>query len=128
MRRSISSRGPWLLLVLVTAATAAPSCDCNESETIAPSTTTGATGGSGGEGGEGGAGAQGGGGAGQGGGGGMQAQGPGATSFVNSGQTATSPNYKMVFTFGQGTPNQGKTSSPGYRMQGGLQGANGTLP
>jgi hypothetical protein len=34
----------------------------------------------------------------------------------------------MVFTFGQPTQNQGKTTSPGYRMQGGLIGANGSLP
>jgi hypothetical protein len=119
-------------LALMVASTVAPSCDCSESETVTPPTsaTTSATGGAGGEGGSGaqGGGGQGGAGGAGGAGGGMMAQGPGATSFVNSGQTAQSPNYKMVFTFGQGTPNQGQTNSPSYRMQGGLQGANGTLP
>ncbi|XXX80387.1 hypothetical protein WMF30_16610 [Sorangium sp. So ce134] len=40
----------------------------------------------------------------------------------------SSPSYRMVFTLGQPTQNQGKTTSPGYRMQGGLVGANGSLP
>jgi hypothetical protein len=50
------------------------------------------------------------------------------TETVSAGEQSTSPNYRMVFTFGQPTQNQGKTTSPGYRMQGGLQGANGSLP
>jgi hypothetical protein len=54
--------------------------------------------------------------------------GPGATQLVNGGDTVKSPGYKMIFTLGQPTQNQNKTTSPGYRMQGGLIGANGTLP
>jgi hypothetical protein len=49
-----------------------------------------------------------------------------ATETVSAGEVSTSPNYKMVFTFGQPTQNQGKTTSPGYRMQGGLVGATGS--
>ena len=56
------------------------------------------------------------------------AHGPEATQLVNSGGVCTSPAYKMVFTLGQPTQNQSKTTSPGYRVQGGLIGANGTLP
>lgn len=52
----------------------------------------------------------------------------GATETVNAGGVAASPSYKMVFTLGQPTQNQQTTSSPTYRMQGGLIGANGTLP
>jgi hypothetical protein len=37
-------------------------------------------------------------------------------------------NYQMLFTFGQPTTNQGKTTSPGNRLNGGLVGANGSLP
>ena len=63
-----------------------------------------------------------------GGGGGMQISGKAATELVNGGDTVKSPGYKMVFTVGQPTQNQGKTTSPGYRLQGGLVGANGSLP
>jgi hypothetical protein len=56
------------------------------------------------------------------------AHGPESTQLVNSGDVCKSPGYKMVFTLGQPTQNQSKTTSPGYRMQGGLIGANGTLP
>lgn len=51
-----------------------------------------------------------------------------ATETVSAGDVASSPSYRMVFTFGQPTQNQGKTTSPGYRMQGGLIGAHGSLP
>ncbi|MFT3773507.1 MAG: polyprenyl synthetase family protein [Minicystis sp.] len=54
--------------------------------------------------------------------------GPAASDLVNSGDVVKSPGYKMVFTLGQPTQNQSTTKSPGYRMQGGLVGANGTLP
>lgn len=54
--------------------------------------------------------------------------GPPASQLVNGGDVVKSPGYKMVFTLGQPTQNQTKTTSPGYRMQGGLIGATGTLP
>ena len=54
--------------------------------------------------------------------------GPGATDLVSAGEVSKSASYKMVFTLGQPTQNQGKTTSAGYRMQGGLIGANGSLP
>jgi len=50
------------------------------------------------------------------------------TEFVNAGGVMQSPGYKMVYTLGQPTQNQGKTTSPSYRMQGGVIGANGSLP
>jgi hypothetical protein len=55
-------------------------------------------------------------------------QGPPATEIVNAGTTSTSPNYKAVYTLGQSSQNQGKMTSPGFRAQGGLIGATGTLP
>jgi hypothetical protein len=51
-----------------------------------------------------------------------------ATETVSAGEVSSSPSYRMVYTLGQPTQNQGKTTSPGYRMQGGLVGANGSLP
>lgn len=51
-----------------------------------------------------------------------------SSETVSAGDMAKSPSYTMVFTFGQPTQNQGKTTSAGYRMQGGLVGANGSLP
>jgi hypothetical protein len=82
--------------------------------------TTSGMGGAGGEGGNGG----------QGGSGGSQPplNGPPGVGFVNAGNKASSQNYTMVFTLGQSTQNQGTTTSPSYRMQGGLVGANGSLP
>ncbi len=59
-------------------------------------------------------------------GGGSADMGVPATETVSAGEVSKSPNYKMVFTFGQPTQNQGKTTSPSYRMQGGLVGANGS--
>jgi hypothetical protein len=53
---------------------------------------------------------------------------PSATQSVGAGQTATSQNYKMVFTFGQPTTNQDKSTSANRRLRGGLQGANGSGP
>jgi hypothetical protein len=53
---------------------------------------------------------------------------PSATQTVGAGQTATSQNYKMVFTFGQPTTNQDKSTSTNRRLRGGLQGANGSSP
>lgn len=51
-----------------------------------------------------------------------------ASDMVSAGKVVRSPSYRMVFTLGQPTQNQGKTTSPSYRMQGGLVGANGSLP
>ena len=42
---------------------------------------------------------------------------------VSAGQVVASPSYKMVMTLGQPSQNQGMSSSPGYRMRGGLVGA-----
>ena len=61
-------------------------------------------------------------------GGGPSVSGKPGTETVSAGQKSSSPGYTMIFTLGQPTQNQGKTTSPGYRMQGGLQGANGSLP
>ena len=46
------------------------------------------------------------------------------TQTVNSGTVATSPNFRMVFTLGQPTQNQGVYTSSNFRLQGGLIGAN----
>jgi hypothetical protein len=53
---------------------------------------------------------------------------PPATQMVNAGDTGLSPHFKAVYTLGQPTQNQGKSTSPSYRVQGGLIGANGSLP
>lgn len=81
-------------------------------------TTTGA-GGSGGEAGQGG-------GAGQGGAGGAPAASPGGTEWASAGGVSKSTKFKMQFTFGQPTTNQGHSTSESYRIQGGLVGANGS--
>lgn len=74
--------------------------------------------------------AQGGGGSGQGGAGGEAPVDPGhpGTELVSAGLYATSTNFKMSFTLGQPTPSQETMRSTNFRMQGGLQGANGSLP
>jgi hypothetical protein len=54
--------------------------------------------------------------------------GPAATETVNAGTRAVSGSYVMVFTLGQPTQNQNRTSSQSYVLQGGLVGANGSLP
>jgi hypothetical protein len=114
-----------------------PGCTCGSDESVNES--TGGTGGStssqtggGGQGGEGAQGGQGGeaGQAGQGGEGGGGGQAPGgvsSTESVSAGTVVHSPSYTLIFTFGQPTQSQGKTTSPNYRMQGGLVGANGSL-
>lgn len=50
------------------------------------------------------------------------------TQTVNSGTVASSPNFRMVFTLGQPTQNQGVYTSDNFRLQGGLIGANGNPP
>ena len=95
-----------------------------DATTSSTATTSSSSGG-----GEGGAGGGGGVGGGQGtGGGGTGDHGPGATALVNGGTVAKSAGYRMVFTLGQSTQNQGGMTSSGYRIQGGLVGANGSLP
>ena len=49
-----------------------------------------------------------------------------STETVSAGEVSKSPKYKMVFTLGQPTQNQDKTTSPSYNVQGGLQGAIGS--
>ena len=85
-------------------------------------TTNGTTGTTTG-GGEGGAG-----GGGTGTGGAPQSFGPPGTDFVSAAGIAKNSQYKLVFTVGQSTQNQGKMTNPSYRLQGGLIGANGSLP
>lgn len=93
------------------------------------SSSSSATTGAGGEGGAGGQAATTTGAGGAGGqGGAPPANGPPGTELVSAGEISTSPSYVLVFTLGQPTQNQGKTTSPGYRLQGGLAGANGSLP
>jgi hypothetical protein len=115
-----------VLGLIVVVAMASPGCgggDTENSSTTSPATTSSnssaGSGGAGGEGGAGGAGGQG---------GGTADTGVSATETVSAGEVSKSPNYRMVFTFGQPTQNQGKTTSPSYRVQGGLVGANGSAP
>lgn len=116
---------PSVLGVLVIVAMASPGCGGgSEGDTTGSDSATSSSGaGTGGQGGEGGAGQGGVGGA-----GGETAErhGPSASDIVSAGDVSTSPKYKMVFTFGQSTQNQGKTTSPSYRLQGGLTGAIGS--
>jgi hypothetical protein len=50
------------------------------------------------------------------------------TQTVNGGTVASSPGFRMVFTIGQPTQNQGVYTSANFRLQGGLIGANGNPP
>jgi hypothetical protein len=50
-------------------------------------------------------------------------QGPSATELVSSGNYAKNGKYKLFFTVGQSTPNQGVSTSEGQRVNGGLVGA-----
>lgn len=54
--------------------------------------------------------------------------GPPGTETVSGGTVCESPSYRMVVTVGQPTTNQTTTTSPSYRLQGGLVGANESLP
>jgi len=49
--------------------------------------------------------------------------GPSAYDFVNSGTVASNSKYKLVFTLGQATPNQGPATGPAGQLNGGLVGA-----
>jgi hypothetical protein len=53
---------------------------------------------------------------------------PEASEVVAAGGVAKSPRYRMVFTLGQPTQNQEKTTSRKYRMRGGLIGASESAP
>jgi hypothetical protein len=109
---------------------AAAAIGCGD-ETTGTSTTAATSSGTGGQGGEGGGGGGAGGAGGEGGagggGGGTADSGHPATETVSAGQVTASSKYKMVFTLGQPTQNQGKTTSSQYRLQGGLVGANGSV-
>lgn len=59
---------------------------------------------------------------------GTEVMGRSVSQMVNSGTVATSPSFRMVFTMGQPTQNQGVYVSPSFRLQGGLIGANGNPP
>ncbi|WP_434046989.1 MULTISPECIES: hypothetical protein [Sorangium] len=52
----------------------------------------------------------------------------GTSETVTAGEIAKSARYRMVFTLGQPTQNQATTTTPRYRMQGGLIGASGSSP
>jgi hypothetical protein len=112
------------LAAAVLATAAGPGCggggETENASTTSPTTSSSGVGGAGGEGGAGGQGGAGGAG------GGTADLGVPATETVSAGEVSKSANYKMVFTFGQPTQNQGKTTSPSYAMQGGLVGANGS--
>jgi len=117
---------PVFLGATVVLATTAFGCGGGDTQTASGTGTTMSTaastgGGAGGEGSTGGAGGHGGGA-----GGGASAHGPPATDIVSAGEVSKSSSYKLVFTFGQSTQNQDKTTSPSYSLQGGLIGANGS--
>lgn len=137
----LQTRPAWLLLAAaVGVAVFSPGCGGDDATSPASSTSSSSGTGQGGAGGTGQGGAGGGstttttstgtaGGGGAGGSGGTaENHGPPATETVSAGETSKSASYRMVFTFGQPTQNQGKTTSSSYRMQGGLVGANGSLP
>lgn len=113
-----------LVAFVATASASGGGCGGNTNIETTSSMATGAS--SSGSGG--GAGGNGAGGAGGNGGGKASDKGVPATETVSAGQVSTSVHYKMVHTFGQPAQNQGKTYSPGYRLQGGINGANGSLP
>ena len=114
----------WLAVLAAVALTSATAAGCGDdsgtsssrNNATSSSSSSSSSGGEGGAGGAGGAGGQ----------GGAADNGAPATETVTAGEVSKSPNYKMVFTFGQPTQNQGTTTSPGYRMQGGLVGATGS--
>jgi hypothetical protein len=49
--------------------------------------------------------------------------GPSVTEIVNGGTVAANAKYKVVYTLGQPTPNQGPATGPNHRDNGGLVGA-----
>ncbi|WP_234023668.1 hypothetical protein [Sorangium cellulosum] len=121
------------LVAMVVASTLAPACSCScavATSFVDPPVGEG-EGGAGGDGGQGADGSSGGGGQGGDGAGGGAGGAPGharagAGELVSAGEVARSARYRMVFTLGQPTQNQEKTTSRRYRMQGGLIGASGS--
>lgn len=89
---------------------------CGGDDSSSSSGTTGS--GAGGAGGQGGSGS----------GGAPQSFGPPGTDIVSAGAVVSNSQYRLVFTVGQSTQNQGKMTSSTYRLQGGVIGANGSLP
>jgi hypothetical protein len=53
---------------------------------------------------------------------------PAGSQLVSAGTSASSTNYKVVFTVGQPSQAQGAFDSPGYRLRGGLGPINGSTP
>lgn len=49
--------------------------------------------------------------------------GPSANEMVGAGNVAGNGKYKIVYTFGQPTPNQDVAKSPGNQLNGGVVGA-----
>src|SRR5579863_888122 len=49
--------------------------------------------------------------------------GPSVNEIVNAGTVASNGKYKVVFTLGQPTPNQGPEKGPNHRDNGGIVGA-----
>ncbi|WP_437736702.1 hypothetical protein [Sorangium sp. So ce1335] len=106
----------------------APACSCScaaDAGMVAPPIASGD--GAGGDGGHDAAASSGSGGEGPGGGAPAAAR-VGTSETVTAGEVAKSARYRMEFTLGQPTQNQETTTSPRYRMQGGLIGASGSLP
>lgn len=110
-------RAPWACAFLVVLASVACGAGCDDGD----GTSSGATGA-----GAGGAGAGGQGGSGTG--GAPQSFGPPGTDIVSAGAVVSNGQYRLVFTVGQSTQNQVKMTSSSYRLQGGVIGANGSLP
>ncbi len=54
--------------------------------------------------------------------------GPPGSGFVSAGGIAASSRFTLVFTVGQSTQNQETQTSPRHRLQGGVIGANESLP
>lgn len=99
---------------------------CGGDEPTPTGSSTSASGGAGGGGGAGGAGGEGG--AGGTGGTSSADNGPPSSETVSAGEVSKSAKYKMVYTLGQPTQNQGNSTSPKHRLQGGIIGATGSLP
>lgn len=105
---------------------------CDNEIIIEPTGSSSGSGGKGGSAGQGGAGGSGGaggaGGLGGEGGGIVGDHGPSAKDMVSAGQVSTSSKFRLVWTMGQSTQNQSKMTTTKYRLQGGLVGANGSVP
>jgi hypothetical protein len=123
----VQQHAPAVLGLLALAAIVSTAIGCGGEDPDNPTTTStstsSATSGGGGEGGAGGAG-----GAGGTGGSSSADYGPPSSETVSAGEVSKSPKYKMVYTLGQPTQNQGKSTSPAHRLQGGVIGATGSLP